>query len=117
MKRNRTLANQGGFHGNPLWRYRGFAALILALLRAGPAGVVRAQIVTEFRIPCVPPCEPHGAPHGIAASPDGTVWFTKIGVDTFQIQMPAYIGRITTPGVISSFPFPVTSGPASIVEG
>jgi streptogramin lyase len=57
--------------------------------------------------------------HGIAAGPDGAIWFTEgnplghswgpNGVDR--------IGRITTEGVISEFALPAGSAPAGIVTG
>ena len=68
------------------------AVLLLALLSVGLAGVAHGQVVTEFPIPT-----PTG-PVGIAAGPDGNLWFTG-----------ALIGRITTAGVITQFP--ASSGP------
>jgi virginiamycin B lyase len=49
------------------------------------------------------------APHGIAAGPDGALWFTEFASDR--------IGRITTGGVQTFFPLPVGSAPLGITTG
>ncbi|WP_439953445.1 virginiamycin B lyase family protein, partial [Escherichia coli] len=49
---------------------------------------------------------PDSAPQGIAAGPDGGLWFTEVAADA--------VGRITTDGKVTEFP--LTSdppGPAS----
>src|SRR5262249_14625400 len=61
-----------------------------------------AGVITEFPLPertqCTPP--PCGQVFGITTGPDGALWFTQI--DFTEIG----IGRITTDGVITEFPFP-----------
>jgi virginiamycin B lyase len=69
-----------------------------------PAGISRmtlAGVVTEFPVP--------GVAGGIAAGPDGAIWFTE--------PTPDRIGRITTQGVISEFALPAGGAPAGIVTG
>jgi len=39
-----------------------------------------------------------GVPHGIAAGPDGNLWFTELGANQ--------IGRVTTSGAFREFPIP-----------
>ena len=52
---------------------------------------------TEFALPFT--TEPHGAgPYGIAAGPDGALWFAEIRGDA--------IGRMTTTGSLSLYPLP-----------
>jgi virginiamycin B lyase len=64
-----------------------------------------AQTVSEFTIPTV-----NGGPEGIAAGPDGALWFTETGKDK--------IGRITTTGAITEFAIPTAgSQPIGITAG
>jgi hypothetical protein len=65
---------------------------------ASPAGVV-----TTFAVPT-----PNSAPWGIAAGPDGNLWFTEIVANQ--------IGRITTNGVVTEFAIPPGSNPRGIAE-
>jgi virginiamycin B lyase len=49
-------------------------------------------------------------PQGIAAGPDGALWFTEIGANA--------IGRITTAGSVAAYPLPnADSQPAGITAG
>ena len=71
-----------------------------------PAGISRRRLsgageVTEFPVP--------GGSEGIAAGPDGAIWFTEGGLDR--------IGRITTTGAVSEFALPAGSAPTGIVAG
>jgi streptogramin lyase len=66
------------------------AALILALVGVGLAGVARGQVITEF-----PVFTGSSEPVSIAAGPDGNLWFTEFAA--------RQIGRITTAGVITEF--------------
>jgi streptogramin lyase len=69
-----------------------------------PAGISRmrpAGVVTEFPLP--------GRSGGIAAGPDGAIWFTEGELDR--------IGRITTTGAVSEFALPAGSAPIGIVAG
>jgi streptogramin lyase len=50
---------------------------------------------------------------GIAAGPDGALWFTQTGF----VGQTGKIGRITTAGVITSFPLPKYSNPTDIATG
>jgi len=61
--------------------------------------------VTEFPTPTT-----DSAPWGIAAGPDGNLWFTETNGNK--------IGRITTSGTITEFPLPTAgSGPSDIAAG
>ena len=81
------------------------AVLILALLGAGLAGVAGGQVITEFPIPTA-----SSYPLGIAARPDGNLWFTE--------YEPGQIGRITTAGVVTEFPIPTANNhPYGITAG
>lgn len=72
----------------------GSVVLILAVLVAGLAGVARGQVtITEFTI-----ATGDSAPSGIAAGPDGALWFTE--------NRGTKIGRITTAGIVTEFPVP-----------
>ncbi len=77
--------------------------IVVMFFSALPAGAVT---INEFAVPtdsCVP--------YGIAAGPDGNLWFTE--------RSGLNIGRITTAGVITEFPLPaahealnsITAGP------
>ena len=78
---------------------------ILALVGVSLAGVARSQSITEFPIP-----HPASGPSGIAAGPDGNLWFTESNGNR--------IGRITTAGVVTEFPIPTASSdPRAIASG
>ena len=98
----RLPRNDRGISSRPGGRSR---MLILALLGAGLACAARGQVFTEFPVPTA-----DSRPSGIAAGPDGNLWFTEC--DGNQI------GRITTGGVITEFPIPTaSSGPQGITAG
>lgn len=64
-----------------------------------------AQTITEFPLP------PGSNPSGIAAGPDGNLWFTEFSVNP-------KVGRITTAGSITEFPTPRPDAtPSGIVAG
>jgi virginiamycin B lyase len=70
-----------------------------AIGRITPAGVI-----TEYPLP-----NPKSAPEGIAAGPDGNLWFT---------EGASAIGRITPAGTITEYPLPTYgSGPREIAAG
>src|SRR5438128_1529458 len=77
----------------------GAAAIVVsAIVALGWPGSTAAQIV-EFPLPTTA-----ALPDGIAAGPDGALWFTEFNGNK--------IGRITTAGVITEFPIPTSnSGP------
>ncbi len=84
-------------------------AVLLMLLAVLGAGFCPAygQGITEFPIPTA-----NSRPFGIAAGPDGALWFTEYN--------PAgnKIGRITTAGVISEYVIPTASSyPSNITLG
>jgi virginiamycin B lyase len=87
----------------------GFVAalrLAAAIGLLGWSASAGAQSITEYPIPTSA-----SGPNGIAAGPDGALWFTESNANK--------IGRITTAGVItefgiptpSSFPIYITAGP------
>jgi streptogramin lyase len=81
------------------------AALTLALFATGLAGIARGQVITEFPVPTA-----NSLPNGIAAGPDGNLWFTE--------QSGNKIGRITTASVFTEFTVPtVNSSPYGIAAG
>ena len=77
---------------------RRLLAILPALFFATGAG---AQTVTEFTIPTV-----NSAPNGIAAGPDGNVWFTE------SADSANKIGRISPSGVVTEFPIPTAASEA-----
>jgi streptogramin lyase len=85
------------------------ALLILALvgavlcLWAPPAAA--APTITEFHVANV------GVPQGIAAGPDGNLWFT------WDYSSSPRIGRITPSGAITMFPFPNPSNNFILMSG
>jgi virginiamycin B lyase len=61
--------------------------------------------ISEFPVPTT-----NSGPAGIAAGPDGNLWFAELNSNQ--------IGRITVSGAISEFPVPTaSSGPAGIAAG
>src|SRR5262249_9776004 len=66
-----------------------FAVLALTLILTSLGA--RGQVITEFTLPN------SFQPSGIAAGPDGALWFAEV---------PEKIGRITTAGVLSEFHLP-----------
>jgi len=92
-------------HGPALGAFGRLAVLILALLGAGPAGIARGQVVTEYSIPTAA-----SYPHVIAAGPDGNLWFAEGDSNK--------IGRITTSGLFTEFTVPTPGGePVGMVAG
>ena len=89
-----------------LWRYA-VAVLASGLLVALPAGALAAGPATEFSAGITPT----SIPHGIAAGPDGNLWFTEIDGDR--------IGRITPAGVVTEFSAGITADarPKGIAAG
>lgn len=87
-------------------RAAGLALVAFALLAALPA-LSRAQTVTEFNAGI----SPGSAPLGIAAGPDGNLWFAESSGDR--------IGRITPTGVVTEFSAGITpgAGPRGITAG
>jgi len=74
----------------PFRRPRGVLVVGLVLWGAGLVGVARAATITEFVIPTA-----NSGPTGIAAGPDGALWFTEFNGNK--------VGRITTAGTITEF--------------
>src|SRR6266496_4464082 len=76
---------------------------VLIGVSAGPARA--ANRITEYPVPTA-----HSRPEGIAAGPDGNLWFTEGGGNK--------IGRITTGGAITEYPVPTAySYPWGIAAG
>jgi streptogramin lyase len=92
-------------------RARAWAVAVLvvqAVLWAAlaPPGTARAAFgdITEF------PLSSFGSfPAGIAAGPDGNLWFTESGAQLETEVFGNKIGRITPAGVITEFPLPTPS--------
>jgi streptogramin lyase len=76
----------------------------LALLGAGLPGVLWGQSITEFTVTTA-----NSQPNGIAAGPDGNLWFTEAST------LANKIGRITTAGVITEFPIPTAASGANFI--
>jgi len=75
------------------------AVLILNLPAILPAQHIA---LTEYPVP-------NSSPQGIAAGPDGALWFTERSADK--------IGRITIGGVVTEYPLPSNEGPLGITVG
>jgi streptogramin lyase len=87
------------------------AALLWLLLMTAGAGAAPVGTITEFSKGVTPASEPFG----IAAGPDGNVWFTESGFE----KTPGAIARITPAGVVTEFRngLPEFSGPGGITTG
>lgn len=85
----------------------GALCAIVALLLGAPAA---GAATTEYSLP---PGDGAAAPSGVAAGPDGAVWFTE--------REGGAIGRITTSGSVQEFPLPDpdprAKQPTDIVRG
>jgi streptogramin lyase len=71
--------------------------------------IATSGAITEFPVPTA-----SSNPVGIAAGPDGALWFAENG--SFHIQrgtVPGKIGRITTAGVVTEYPLPPQAGPVA----
>ena len=69
--------------------------------------ITTAGVITEFPTPTA-----SSSPRGIAAGPDGNLWFTETTATSNQI------GRITTAGVVTEFSIPTAfSYPVGITAG
>src|SRR5947209_813146 len=80
-------------------------ACILVLEMIAPTAQAGEDRRREFPIPT-----PHAGAMGIAAGPDGNLWFTEYSGNS--------IGRITTGGAVTEFPLPVAySAPRDITAG
>ena len=98
-----------GTGSNQVWRSGLFSlGFGLALWCEGLVGVADATAtITEFALPAA-----SGRPVGIAAGPDGALWFTRMGGN--QIGRITTAGTITTfglPAIDGGFPFAITAGP------
>ena len=103
----RSLATRFRCDGLLKMRVVKFVAMVMAAI--GLALVVpptaRAQTITEFALPTA-----DSQPSGIAAWPDGALWFTQAN--------GSRIGRITTAGVITEFTLPCRPcSPSGIAAG
>ena len=87
---------------------RGVVALVSLVLASFFLLGLEAQAATRFRDFPIPTASTY--PHGIAAGPDGKLWFAEYYSDK--------LGRITTAGVITEFPIPTASSlPYQITAG
>src|SRR5262245_55081468 len=88
-------------------RLEGVLRVVAMLIAIGglPVAAVGQQFITEYPVPTA-----ERDLTGIAAGPDGNVWFTEFSGNK--------IGRITPNGVITEFPIPTAdSGPVGITAG
>ena len=76
----------------------------LSVLLVAPAATAAIGDVTEWETPTL-----GSSPLGIAAGPDGALWFAERGADR--------IGRITTLGTSTEYPLPAGGGPTAIALG
>ena len=83
----------------------GVRLTLVALFGLSLAAVASGQIIREFAIPT-----PNSDPIGIAAGPDGALWFAEENVSN-------KIGRITTAGVITEFAAPTPNVSGGIAAG
>ncbi len=82
-----------------------FAALLVGLLGTAASAVLGD--ITEFAIPT-----PASQPNGIAAGPDGNLWFTEFGGSANKVA------SITTGGAITEYSLPTPgAGPRGIASG
>jgi streptogramin lyase len=84
-----------------------FRATLGAMAACGCGWLDRAgaQTISEFPLPIA-----HSNPEGIAAGPDGALWFAENGT--------GIIGRITVQGTVTEFPLPSRfGGPYNLVAG
>jgi sugar lactone lactonase YvrE len=84
-------------------RGRVLCALMLALACVWPAAAAAAPSVTEFTGGVTAGFSANGQPFGIAAGPDGNLWFT-------EENSPGRVARITPAGVVTEFTGGVTAG-------
>jgi virginiamycin B lyase len=96
------------------------AALLAASVLALASAQAQAQTIKEFPLPGSG--APGAGPAGIAAGPDGALWFVNNvpgGVPNNPAAL-SYIGRISTAGAVTQFPLTVPNGflnPTGIVVG
>ncbi len=83
----------------------------VAVVDTGAVGrigrITTAGGITEFPVTATNPSGSAVALSGIAAGPDGNLWFTKTGQNK--------IGRITTGGVATEFPIPTAGSEPSLI--
>ena len=79
-----------------------FGSLLLELASLGMALPMRGQAIAQFPVS-------YEILGGIAAGPDGNVWYTEFSTSPTPPHNPssAAIGRITPSGVVTHFPIPV----------
>jgi virginiamycin B lyase len=63
--------------------------------------ITTAGAITEFPLPSAA-----STPQGIAAGPDGALWFIETGDTNSTPNVPVRIGRITTSGALTEFALP-----------
>jgi len=75
-----------------------------------PLQVAGGLAINEFPLPTTPITNPPNGPEGIAAGPDGDLWF--------NISFSGQIGRATPAGAVTVFNLPnVNAGPIDIARG
>jgi streptogramin lyase len=77
------------------------AAVLGAAALAGSADVRAQSLFTEFQIPTVP----GSFPLSVVEGPDGALWFVQRNSNT--------VGRMTTAGVVTTYPIPTLDSPQS----
>jgi streptogramin lyase len=88
-----------------------FVFLAVALVLGWP-GAGTAQAIKEYPVPAT-----SAGPAFITSGPDGALWFTDPGLIVNGKISGAFIGRISTAGVVTEFPAPSGSSPIGITTG
>src|SRR5206468_5528722 len=92
-----VAASKGGLmRSNPIIRRLLAAGLVTGLVTGAATPARAVPALKRFRDFAVPTAR--SGPHGLAAGPDGNLWFTE--------QTGHNIGRITLAGIITEFTIP-----------
>src|ERR1700694_3772093 len=83
----------------------GLAILAAGLILSSGNAFAAVGDITQYPVPT-----PGSVPDGIAAGPDGNIWFTELGANK--------VAKVTTSGGFTEYPVPTpNSGPSRITAG